>query len=123
MAQHNDFGNEGETIARQFLQKKGYLILESNWKSGHREIDIIAKDGGTLVIVEVKTRMQGSLTAPEESVNASKIRNLVRAAESYVRTHELDTDVRFDVIGITPVADGYEINHIADAFYPPLNMR
>lgn len=123
MAQHNSFGKEGEEVARLFLQKKGYAILESNWRSQHKEIDIIARDGNTLVIVEVKSRKQGSLTSPEDAVDIRKIRNLVKAADSYVKSHNLDLDVRFDIIAMTPTADGYEINHIVDAFFPPVNIR
>lgn len=123
MAQHNSFGKEGEEVARLFLQKKGYAILESNWRSQHKEIDIIARNGNTLVIVEVKSRKQGSLTSPEDAVDIRKIRNLVKAADSYVKSHNLDLDVRFDIIAMTPTADGYEINHIVDAFFSPVNIR
>lgn len=65
MARHNDFGQDSETIARSFLLKKGYSILESNWRSGHKEIDIIAKDGEMLVIVEVKARNVNSPQPPK----------------------------------------------------------
>lgn len=123
MAQHNDFGREGEDIARLFLQRKGYAILESNWRSKHKEIDIIARDGDSLVIVEVKSRKSGSLVAPEDTIDYRKMCNLVRAAECYIRTHDLALNVRFDIIGIVPTVDGYDVNHIIDAFYPPVNMR
>jgi len=56
MAKHNEFGKQGEELAAQFLMEKGYEILERNWRNRHKEIDIIAKDGEELVIVEVKTR-------------------------------------------------------------------
>lgn len=123
MARHNEFGKEGETIARTFLQQKGYAILESNWRSGHKEIDIIARDGNTLVVVEVKSRKQDSLVSPEETVDYRKICNLVRAADNYIALHNLTLDVRFDIVSIVPSDDGYVVDHIVDAFYPPINLR
>ena len=56
MAKHNELGKLGEELATQFLTEKGYEILEKNWRNKHKEIDIVAKDGNELVIVEVKTR-------------------------------------------------------------------
>ena len=60
MAEHNDLGKWGEQVAVDYLQRKGYEILERDWKSGHRDLDIIALDGDTIVFVEVKTRRSGS---------------------------------------------------------------
>ena len=56
MAQHNDFGTLGEDIAVDFLRRKGYILLDRNWRSGHKEIDIVARQGDTVVFVEVKAR-------------------------------------------------------------------
>ena len=58
MAEHNELGKLGEELATQFLTEKGYEILEKNWRNKHKEIDIVAKDGNELVIVEVKTRQK-----------------------------------------------------------------
>ena len=55
MAEHNEFGKKGEDIAAEFLQKKGYKILERNWVSGKNEIDIIAREGKYIVVIEVRT--------------------------------------------------------------------
>lgn len=121
MAQHNDFGNDSEAICRAYIQQKGYAILEANWKSGHREIDIIAQDGDTLVIIEVKARKENSLTNPEDAVDSKKIRNIVLAADNYVKQNNINSDVRFDIITLTPVNNEITINHIIDAFYPPTN--
>ena len=57
MAAHNDFGIQGEDIAIQHLRTKGYDILDKNWRSGHKEIDIIARKDDTIVFVEVKARV------------------------------------------------------------------
>ena len=61
MAQHNDFGAQGEDIAIDYLRRKGYVILDRNWRSGHREIDIVARKDDTVVFVEVKARDRKSV--------------------------------------------------------------
>ena len=68
MAKHNDLGKMGEDLAVQYLTDKGYEILERNWRNKHKEIDIIAKDGETLVIVEVKTRQSDDHGEPDLAV-------------------------------------------------------
>lgn len=75
-----------------------------------------------LVIVEVKARAAGSLQAPEDAVDERKIRNLVRAADTYIRSHNINLDTRFDIIAINAGPNGYDINHIIDAFWPPINV-
>ena len=124
MAYHNDFGNEAELLARNYLVQKGYAILDCNWHSGHKEIDIIARDKDLLVIVEVKARKQSSLLRPEEAVDERKMLNLVRATDAYVRYRQLNIGTRFDIITVVPnLNNGYDINHIIDAFRPSVNMR
>ena len=73
----HDFGRHCEFMARTYLEQHGYLILETNWRSGHKEVDIIAKDGEMLVIVEVKARKNEDITNAEDAVNEKKIRNLI----------------------------------------------
>lgn len=119
MASHNELGALGEQIACEYLIKQGYQILERNWSNGHKEIDIIAKDGDTIVIVEVKTRQSTFLVEPEIAVDVYKQRNLIWAANSYVRRYQYDLDVRFDIISIViDRNDEKRIEHIEDAFYP-----
>ena len=66
-----EIGREGERVARQFLEQKGYLILEQNWHWHHYELDLVARQGDELVIVEVKTRGVDFLVDPEEAVDIS----------------------------------------------------
>ena len=121
MAEHNELGRLGESIAKDFLVAKGYQILEQNWVCGHKEIDIIAMDGDELVIVEVKTRRVMYLVEPEATVDIYKQRFLIWAAESYVNQKYLDIDVRFDIIGIVvDYNNEHRIEHIENAFYPKL---
>ena len=118
MADHIDLGKRGEQLAVEFLQKKGYQIIERNWHLGKNEIDIIARDGKFIVVVEVKTRSSNQLMEPETAVTRDKQKILVRAANAYVRYNHIDSEVRFDIISILIVKDTPTINHIPDAFYP-----
>src|ERR1035438_6029055 len=100
MAEHNETGKKGEEIAVKFLKNKGYKILETNWRLGRNEIDIIAVDGKLIVVAEVKTRQSNQFGDPEMAVTREKQKALVRAANAYVRSKQLDMEVRFDIISI-----------------------
>jgi putative endonuclease len=121
MADHNDFGKAGEDIAVNFLRKKGYNILETNWRSGKNEIDIIALDNDILVIVEVKSRHSNFAGEPETAVTHDKQRALIRAANAYIGKTGKNNEVRFDIVSILVVKDQQTINHIEDAFYPTIH--
>lgn len=118
MSKHNELGVKGEILALEFLEKKGYVILEINWRFEKTEIDIIARLQHTLIIVEVKTRTGNHFGFPEQAVGAEKQRNLAVATEEYLERYNLDMDVRFDVISITMKNEHPEIYHIEDAFFP-----
>ena len=100
MAKHNDFGKLGEELAVNYLIGKGYEILERNWRNIHKEIDIIAKDGTDLVIVEVKTRQTDEYGNPDVAVTKKKQRMLIAAANAYITRNNLDIETRFDIISI-----------------------
>lgn len=116
MNYNQDFGKIGEDLAVEYLVKKGYQILERNWRSGHKEIDIIALDGNTLVAVEVKTRKSSTYGEPDIAVGVMKQKMLIWAADAYVRYKNLDVDVRFDIISIVITDKGQNLEHIEDAF-------
>ena len=118
MAAHNDFGNLGEELAVDYLTGKGYKILERNWRNIHKEIDIIAKDGNFLVIVEVKTRQTDAYGAPDTAVTKRKQRMLIAAANAYITRNKLDVETRFDIISIILKGSEPVIEHIEDAFLP-----
>lgn len=123
MAEHNDLGKWGEDEAARFLERKGYEILERDWKMGKRDLDIIAvtEDRQTLVIVEVKTRKSEEYQEPEEAVNVSKMRNLAIAANAYIKQKELMQEVRFDIVSVVGGQSAVDhIEHIEDAFNPLL---
>ncbi len=118
MAEHNDFGKLGEELAVDYLTGKGYEILERNWRNVHKEIDIIAKEGKFLVIVEVKTRQTDEYGEPDVAVTRKKQRMLIAAANAYITRKGLDIETRFDIISII-FRDGEPvIEHIEDAFLP-----
>jgi len=118
MAEHNDFGNLGEELAVDYLVRKGYEILERNWRNIHKEIDIIAKDGKFLVIVEVKARQTDEYGEPDIAVTRKKQRLLIAAANSYIFRNHLDVETRFDIISIIFKDGEPVIDHIEDAFLP-----
>lgn len=119
MAAHNDLGALGEQFALEYLLEKNYQILETNWVCGHKEVDIIAKDGDTIVFVEVKTRHDKCLVDPEITVDIYKQRHLIWAANNYVNRYQYDLEVRFDIIAIVVNSNNEKkIEHIIDAFYP-----
>ncbi|MCL3780068.1 endonuclease [Prolixibacteraceae bacterium JC049] len=120
MAQHNELGKKGEEIALQFLRKNEYRILETNWRFGQQEIDIIAEKGEELIIVEVKTRSSNYYQAPWEAISKQKQRFLINAAEAYIQKNDVDLETRFDVISIVIVNGKTELEHIERAFYPTL---
>lgn len=121
MAKHNELGMTGEAVAVDYLLNNGYEIVDRNWRSGHKEIDIIAAKNGMLVIVEVKTRKNSQYGNPEDAVTDRKIRRIVTATDAYLRLKMIDMQVRFDVITIL-IKDNsvLSIEHIKDAFYAPI---
>lgn len=120
MAQHNTLGKDGEDMACSFLQKKGYEILERNWRWRNLELDIIAQKDNCLVIVEIRTRSTDIYGKPEESVTDKKIRRIINAAEAYIEEKEIDLSVRFDIISITGHEGEFDIRHLEDAFISPV---
>ena len=118
MAEHNDFGKLGEEIAANYLEGKGYEIVERNWRNTHKEIDIIAKEDETLVMVEVKTRQTDEYGNPDIAVTKKKQRLLIAAANAYLFKNKLDVETRFDIISIIFKDGEPVIEHIEDAFLP-----
>lgn len=116
MAAHNELGAWGEEQATNYLLRKGFSIVERDWKSGHRDIDIIALDGdGTVVFVEVKTRRNRLFGNPEEAVDYQKLRNLQGAMNHYIKYHHIDREVRLDIISIVgTIGTVPQIDHIMD---------
>ena len=120
MADHNELGKKGEELAQNYLRKKDYQIVKTNWRFGKNEIDIIAIDDKTLIIAEVKTRRNRFFGEPEVFVTKTKQRFLIKAANAYIMQNNIDLETRFDIVAIVINQDMTEIHHIKNAFYPTL---
>jgi putative endonuclease len=106
-------GAQAEARAAQYLQRKGYRVVDRNWTCRGGEIDLVCEHGDTLVFVEVRARADTRHGAPLETVHDLKRRRLVRAAEVYLTKKQLwDRACRFDVVGIA----GDVVEHVEDAF-------
>lgn len=109
-------------MAREYLITKGFSILDLNWRHGHKEVDIVARLGDEIVVVEVKTRGENYAEKPYEAVTNSKIKNIVEVADAWLRIHKVDLETRFDVISILLKKDGsFLLEHFEGAFLPPVN--
>jgi putative endonuclease len=120
MVSQREIGGIAEGIAEKHLQNIGYAILEKNWFYGHYELDIVARDGNELVIVEVKSRNGIRYEHPSEAVTNAKIKRIVDAADAYIQEKDLDLETRFDIITIIFFGQNFELEHFKDAFYPSL---
>lgn len=106
-------GSRFESLAADYFAREGYTILERNWQTGHKEIDLIVKKDALVVFVEVKAAKSDSFGHPVERVNRTKRARLLQAARQYSQDPRLGgCDFRFDVITFL---DG-QLEHFPDAF-------
>mgnify|MGYP001019730273 CR=1 FL=1 len=117
MAEHNELGKLGEEMAADYLQKQGYSILQTNFVFQKAEIDIIALKESVLAAVEVKTRSSAEFGLPQEFVKPKKIQLLVKAINEYIIQNDLDVEARFDIISVCKNGNGFDIEHLEDAFF------
>jgi putative endonuclease len=114
-----DLGRAGEAAAARLLERRGLVILERNLRSRLGEIDLLARDGQTLVFVEVKARRGAPRDPPEAAVDARKRARLSRLALGYVAARRLaERSCRFDVVGVSLDEGGTVTGarHIPNAF-------
>jgi len=95
-------GRAGEETARRYLQERGYRIVARNWSCRFGEIDLIARDGDTLVFVEVKARTRNGFGGPEAAITPAKRERLIAAARVYLGEVGTELPIRFDVVAIRP---------------------
>lgn len=118
----NPIGIIGETEATQMLEKKGYKVIEHNWRMGHLEVDLIAENSKEIVFVEVKARTSTfGDRMPEENVDEIKRRRIISAANAYIKYRKIEKQPRFDIIGILVNPTSGEVtyrNHLENAFQP-----
>lgn len=122
--QKQGIGRWGEIVAREHLVQRGWEILASGWRIGRLEVDLIARDGPFLVIVEVKTRTEPVQAGWHRMVSQAQQERLIRAARAFVGRHpERGEEVRFDVVAVLRNRYGHRILHTESAFYPLLRGR
>ena|ERR1700712_4845599 len=118
-------GRFGEDVAANLLMDAGFMILERNWHAAgiaggdvRGELDIIAREGDALVVVEVKTRSSTRYGTPAESVTDAKARRVRRLAVAWLSVHPdwAPASVRFDVVSVLRTGSGLKIDHIRSAF-------
>ncbi|MCX2718831.1 YraN family protein [Lentiprolixibacter aurantiacus] len=110
-------GKRGEDAAAKFLQEIGYEIIGRNYRYMKAEIDLIARKGDTLAIVEVKTRTGTPLEKVLDAIHRRKIERLLQAADHFIVSNQLQVNARFDIIWITRDRKGFKLDHIENAFY------
>jgi putative endonuclease len=101
MSDHRrEFGTSVEKAVAEYLENKGFRILEHQYKSPFGEIDLVCQDGDEVVFVEVKARQTSTFGYPEESVTRQKLRHIVRCGLAYLRSKNPNTQWRIDVVAV-----------------------
>ncbi len=127
-ANHIGTGRDGEDIAAEYLEARGFRVMDRNYRFEHAEVDLVCfepsetyEHGGELVFVEVKTRRGTGFGSPEEAVSEQKQRHIAHAAEAWLHERRLDgSPCRFDVVAVILGRDDrHQIEQIRDAFWAP----
>ena len=122
MADHNQLGQWGEQVAKEYLLTQGYAIGGENIRIAGVEIDFIAMKDDMICFVEVKTRST-DFSDPADAVDKRKRARIVRAADTYIRSYDIPLEPRFVLVLVIGSPASYTIEHIPDAFLPSLNNR
>ena len=104
-------------MASTFLENHQYNIVAKNYRYKRLEIDLVAKKGGLLIFIEVKTRSKTLFGEPEEAVDDKKAARIIEAADQYIYENDWNEDIRFDVISVVLSNKEHQIKHFEDAFY------
>jgi putative endonuclease len=116
-----ELGELGERVAARWLRRRGWRIVASRFRSGHRDIDLVAEREGTVSFVEVKTRRGERFGGPVGAVGWRKQRELTRSAHVWMDRHgAADRTYRFDVIGVVIRGESVRVRHVENAFAPRL---
>ena len=117
---HSRLGKEGEAFALEYVKSNGYKVLQTNWRHGSKELDIVAQKDNTIIVFEVKTRFSSQWEEPKDAVRSRKQKNMVDAADAFMQRYNLDLEVQFDIISLVSKGTTFELEHIPDAFYPTI---
>ena len=111
-------GREAEDLALEWLERRGYVLLERNYRVGHKEIDIIMESPGAVHIVEVKALSAPAAVDPAEKVDARKRQLLASAANYYLRSRRVAKEAQFDIVTVVFNGADSTVEYIPNAFYP-----
>ena len=114
----SETGRRGEEIALAWLLDHGFRLLDRNWRSGHRELDLVVESAQRVHVVEVKTLTPPLLIRPYEKVDAAKQSRMVAAARHYIAFRQIRKEVQFDVVSVVLDGDRAEVEYIPEAFFP-----
>ena len=116
------FGEQGERVAARWLRRRGWQIAARRWRSGRRDLDLVAIHGDLIAFVEVKARRRNDFGGPIEAVGWRKRRELQRSAACWIDRHgSAGQAYRFDVIGVLLTPEAVRVRHVADAFAVPVS--
>jgi putative endonuclease len=111
------FGELGERIAERWLRRRGWRIVQRRFRSGHRDIDLVAERDGTVAFIEVKARKGAEFGGPVQAVNYRKRKQLERSAMVWIDRHGQEAEsYRFDVVGVLLNGAEVRICHVENAF-------
>src|SRR5688572_29152811 len=111
------FGELGERIAERWLRRRGWRIVQRRFRSGHRDIDLVAERDGTVAFIEVKARKGVEFGGPVQAVNYRKRKQLERSAMVWIDRHGQEAEsYRFDVVGVLLNGAEVRICHVENAF-------
>lgn len=116
MTKNKKIGDFGENFAAAHLERENYIILERNYRTPYGELDLIARDGETVVFVEVKTRSTSRFGSGFDAITPKKQLTLLRCAEYYAQLHDLTCEMRIDAIEI--MLDSQKLTHLKGAVNP-----
>jgi putative endonuclease len=119
-ADRQELGAHGERVAESWLVQNGWRVLVRRFRNGHRDIDLVVEQSGTVAFVEVKTRRGERFGDPVEAVHWRKRRQLIRSAKVWIdRFGRAGETYRFDVVGVLITGERVRIRHVVDAFGAP----
>ena len=111
------FGELGERIAERWLRRRGWRVVQRRFRTGHRDIDLVVEQEGTVAFVEVKARRGAEFGGPVEAVNWRKRKELERSAKVWIERHGRDAEqYRFDVVGVLLNGADVRVCHVENAF-------